>query len=30
LHFETNEYAAGHVKALDSRRLRAMLREWRQ
>jgi len=29
LHFETNEYLQGHVQALDYRRLRTMLREWR-
>ena len=29
LHFETNEYRDGHVRALDYRRLRAMLKEWR-
>ena len=29
LHFETNEYLQGHVRALDYRRLRTMLREWR-
>ena len=28
LHFETNEYLEGHVRALDYRRLRAMLRQW--
>ena len=30
LHFETNEYLQGHVRALDYRRLRTMLRQWRQ
>jgi murein DD-endopeptidase MepM/ murein hydrolase activator NlpD len=29
LHFETNEYLQGHVRALDYRRLRTMLRQWR-
>ena len=29
LHFETNEYLAGHVRAVDYRRLRTMLRQWR-
>lgn len=29
LHFEANEYLKGHVRALDYRRLRAMLRQWR-
>jgi murein DD-endopeptidase MepM/ murein hydrolase activator NlpD len=29
LHFETNEYVAGHVRAVDYRRLRTMLRQWR-
>ncbi len=29
LHFETNEYLAGHVRAVDSRRLRAMLKQWK-
>jgi murein DD-endopeptidase MepM/ murein hydrolase activator NlpD len=28
LHFETNEYLQGHVRAIDNRRLRAMLRQW--
>jgi murein DD-endopeptidase MepM/ murein hydrolase activator NlpD len=29
LHFETNEYLEGHVRAIDYRRLRTMLRQWR-
>lgn len=29
LHFETNEYLKGHVRAVDYRRLRSMLRQWR-
>jgi murein DD-endopeptidase MepM/ murein hydrolase activator NlpD len=29
LHFETNEYLDGHVRAIDYRRLRTMLRQWR-
>jgi murein DD-endopeptidase MepM/ murein hydrolase activator NlpD len=29
LHFETNEYLEGHVRAIDYRGLRAMLRQWR-
>ena len=29
LHFETNEYLQGHIRALDYRRLRTMLRQWR-
>jgi murein DD-endopeptidase MepM/ murein hydrolase activator NlpD len=29
LHFETNEYLEGHVRAVDYRRLRVMLRQWR-
>jgi murein DD-endopeptidase MepM/ murein hydrolase activator NlpD len=29
LHFEVNEYLDGHVRAIDSRHLRAMLRHWR-
>jgi murein DD-endopeptidase MepM/ murein hydrolase activator NlpD len=29
LHFEVNEYLAGHVRALNSRQLRTMLRQWR-
>jgi len=29
LHFETNEYVAGHVRVLDYPRLRALLRGWR-
>jgi murein DD-endopeptidase MepM/ murein hydrolase activator NlpD len=29
LHFEANEYSGGHVRALDYRRLRSMLRQWR-
>ena len=29
LHFETNEYREGHVKAMDYRHLRTMLRQWR-
>ena len=29
LHFETNEYLEGHVRAIDYRRLRTMLRDWR-
>jgi murein DD-endopeptidase MepM/ murein hydrolase activator NlpD len=29
LHFEANEYVDGHVRALDYRQLRAMLRTWR-
>lgn len=29
LHFETNEYLDGHVRAMDYRRLRTMLRQWR-
>ncbi len=29
LHFEANEYLEGHVRALDYRHLRAMLRQWR-
>jgi murein DD-endopeptidase MepM/ murein hydrolase activator NlpD len=28
LHFETNEYLQGHVRAVDYRRLRTMLRQW--
>jgi murein DD-endopeptidase MepM/ murein hydrolase activator NlpD len=28
LHFETNEYLQGHVRAIDNRRLRNMLRQW--
>jgi len=29
LHFETNEYLEGHVRAIDYRGLRTMLRQWR-
>ncbi len=29
LHFETNEYLAGHVRAIDYRGLRTMLKQWR-
>jgi murein DD-endopeptidase MepM/ murein hydrolase activator NlpD len=29
LHFETNEYLEGHVRAMDYRRLRTMLLQWR-
>ena len=29
LHFEVNEYLEGRVKAIDYKRLRAMLRQWR-
>jgi murein DD-endopeptidase MepM/ murein hydrolase activator NlpD len=29
LHFEANEYLEGHVRAVDYRRLRTMLRQWR-
>lgn len=29
LHFETNEYRNGHVRAMDYRRLRVMLQQWR-
>lgn len=29
LHFETNEYLEGHVRAIDYRKLRTMLRQWR-
>ncbi|HUE22122.1 MAG TPA: M23 family metallopeptidase, partial [Bryobacteraceae bacterium] len=29
LHFETNEYLEGRVRAFDYRRLRTMLRQWR-
>jgi murein DD-endopeptidase MepM/ murein hydrolase activator NlpD len=29
LHFEANEYLKGHVRAIDYRRLRTMLRQWR-
>lgn len=29
LHFETNEYVDGHVRALDYQRLRTMLKNWR-
>jgi murein DD-endopeptidase MepM/ murein hydrolase activator NlpD len=29
LHFETNEYVAGRVRAVDYRRLRTMIRQWR-
>jgi len=29
LHFETNEYLEGHVRAVDYRRLRTTLRQWR-
>jgi murein DD-endopeptidase MepM/ murein hydrolase activator NlpD len=29
LHFETNEYLEGRVRAIDYRRLRTMLRQWR-
>jgi murein DD-endopeptidase MepM/ murein hydrolase activator NlpD len=29
LHFESNEYLDGHVRAIDYRRLRTMLRRWR-
>jgi murein DD-endopeptidase MepM/ murein hydrolase activator NlpD len=29
LHFETNEYLEGHVRAVDYHRLRTMLRQWR-
>jgi murein DD-endopeptidase MepM/ murein hydrolase activator NlpD len=29
LHFETNEYLEGHVRPIDYRRLRTMLRQWR-
>ena len=28
LHFEINEYLQGHIRALDYRRLRTMLRQW--
>jgi murein DD-endopeptidase MepM/ murein hydrolase activator NlpD len=28
LHLEANQYAAGHVRAMDYRRLRNMLRQW--
>jgi len=29
LHFEVNEYLDGHVRAIEYRRLRTMLRQWR-
>ncbi len=29
LHFETNEYLAGHVRPFDYRRLRTLLKEWK-
>jgi murein DD-endopeptidase MepM/ murein hydrolase activator NlpD len=29
LHFEANAYRDGHIRALDSRQLRAFLRQWR-
>jgi murein DD-endopeptidase MepM/ murein hydrolase activator NlpD len=29
LHFESNQYLAGHVRAIDYRQLRTMLRQWR-
>lgn len=29
LHFEMNEYLDGHVRAIDYRRLRTMIRQWR-
>lgn len=29
LHFEANEYSDGHVRAIDHRRLRSMLQQWR-
>jgi murein DD-endopeptidase MepM/ murein hydrolase activator NlpD len=29
LHFEVNEYADGHVRAIDYRRLHTMLKQWR-
>ena len=28
LHFETNEYLRGHVRAIEYRGLRTMLRQW--